>query len=326
MRLGNIYLITNKINQKKYVGQTARDIDKRFDEHCSEKRGHSRLHNAIQKYGWQNFEISLIEQIPIEQMDEREQYWIKKLDTRNPEVGYNIAPGGKQNFNPYNKVEVLENGLIFDSKEEMGRMISQITSWSKGYITDSITECLTNNKTFLGYHLFIKPPETVPSDDDVLIDWIKTLNIKHQGKHVYCKELDLEFDTIAQAAKYLIDNNLYLTKSKTPIQSVTTSISKNIRGVSTGIQGTNGKLHFQEVPGVTTKQKGFPEKEKLFKRKKVYCSELNKTFESIIEAANYFIDNKIWTRITLKTAKIRISDVVRGAFPDYKGYTFREVE
>ena len=85
-------------------------------------------------------------------------------------------------------------------------------------------------------------------------------------------------------------------------------------------------MHFQEVPGVTTKQKGFPEKEKLFKRKKVYCSELNKTFESIIEAANYFIDNKIWTRITLKTAKIRISDVVRGAFPDYKGYTFREVE
>lgn len=259
-------------------------------------------------------------------MDEREQYWIKKLDTRNPKVGYNIAPGGKQNFNPYNKVEVLENGLIFDSKEEMGRMISQITSWSKGYITDSITECLTNNKTFLGYHLFIKPPETIPSDDDVLIDWIKTLNIKHQGKHVYCKELDLEFDTIAQAAKYLIDNNLYLTKSKTPIQSVTTSISKNIRDVSTGIQGTNGKLHFQEVPGVTTKQKGFLEKEKLFKRKKIYCSELNKTFESIIETANYFIDNKIWTKITLKTAKIRISDVVRGAFPDYKGYTFREVE
>ena len=325
MRLGNIYLITNKINQKKYVGQTARDIDKRFDEHCSEKRGHSRLHNAIQKYGWQNFEISLIEQIPIEEMDEREQYWIKKLNTRNPEVGYNIAPGGKQSFNPYNKVEVLENGLIFDSKEDMGRLISQTTSWSIRYITDTIKDCLNENKTFLGYHLVLKPPETIPSDDDVLIDWIKTLNIKYQGKHVYCKELDLEFETIAQAAKYLIDNNLYVTTSKTPIQSVTTSISQNIRGVTNSIKGTQGELHFLQAPG-TTKQQGFLETKKIFQKKKIYCAELNKTFESINEAANYFIDNKIWTKIVVKTARLRISDVVRGAFPDYKGYTFREVE
>ena len=41
-----------------------------------------------------------------------------------------------------------------------------------------------------------------------------------------------------------------------------------------------------------------------------------------MDAAKYFIDNKIWTGIKLKTAKLRVSDVVRGVFPNYKGYTF----
>ena len=46
---------------------------------------------------------------------------------------------------------------------------------------------------------------------------------------------------------------------------------------------------------------------------------------SQIEMAKYFLDNKIWTGIKLKTAKMRISDVVNGNFPDYKGYTFQKV-
>lgn len=326
MRKGFIYLITNKLNQKKYVGQTARDIYTRFDEHCTEKRGHSKLHNAIQKYGWLNFKVEPLEEVPLDQLDEREQYWIKKLDTRNPEIGYNIASGGKLNFNPYNKVKIVENGLVFDSQEEMGRMIHETTSWSKRFIVDSIRRSLKDNKPFLNYHLVIESPETIPSDDDVLLDWIKTLNIKHQGKHVYCEELNLEFDTIAQAAQYLIENNLYITQSKTPIQSVLTSISKNIHGKTEYIKGTEGVLHFQEVPGATTKQSGCTDKNKIFQKKVVYCPELDKTFNSIDEAAKYFIDNEIWVNIKLKTAKLRISDIVRGAFQAYKGYSFKEVK
>ena len=75
------------------------------------------------------------------------------------------------------------------------------------------------------------------------------------------------------------------------------------------------------MPG-TTKNKGA---EKVAVAMKIYCPELDMSFDSQVEAANYMVNNKIWT-VTLKTAKLRISDVVRGIFPDYKGYTFKKVE
>lgn len=320
VRLGSIYVITDNTNGKQYVGQTSRDVDTRFLEHCTEKRGHSKLHEAIQEKGWKNFSVKTIEEVPLDKLDERERFWIKELNTQKD--GYNITAGGKLcQRNDWEKVQVVENGLIFDSKEDMARMISSLTSWSTRYLSTTLKRVVNNsNKDFLGYHLITLPPETVYSDYDELEDWIKTLNIRYQGKHIYCYELDKEFDTIAQAAQYLLDNSLCKTTSKTPLQSLVTSIGLNIRGKTSKIKGVNQDFTFEKVPG-TTKQKGNENFDKI----KIYCPELDMTFESQVEAANYFLDNHIWTGIVLKTAKLRISDVVRGAFPDYRGYTFKKV-
>ena len=50
-----IYIITNDVNGKQYVGKTNRNIDKRFREHISDskkKRCEKRpLYNAMNKYG-----------------------------------------------------------------------------------------------------------------------------------------------------------------------------------------------------------------------------------------------------------------------------------
>lgn len=77
-------------------------------------------------------------------------------------------------------------------------------------------------------------------------------------------------------------------------------------------------MTFYRAPG-TTKQPG---NEHPYQKTKIYCPEINKHFESQSNAAEYFIQNKIWTGIKLKTAKCRISDIVNDVFPDYKGYTF----
>ena len=54
---GYIYLITNSVNGKQYVGQTKTTIEHRFKQHISKKKiSHcSALGGAIEKYGEENF-------------------------------------------------------------------------------------------------------------------------------------------------------------------------------------------------------------------------------------------------------------------------------
>lgn len=113
---------------------------------------------------------------------------------------------------------------------------------------------------------------------------------------------------------------MYKGTSKMPIQTIITSIGYNINGKSDKVDCLGG-LTFYRAPGTTKQTDG----KNPFCCKKIYCPELDKEFPSVVEAAKYFIDNKIWGGIKLKTAKLRISDVVRGVFPDYRKYTFQVV-
>ena len=317
-KIGYIYLITNKTNGMQYVGQTSRDIPTRFDEHCYDDRSNSKIHQAIKTEGISNFKVEELEKLPLEQLDERERYWITTLKTRTN--GYNVLPGGSSSMRPYNQIRIVENGFIIDSKEELAREMARVASWGFSTVKEKITQVIDTEKTFCDYHF-----ETCKAEVSELVDivdlenWIKTLNQRFQGKRVHCEELNLDFDTIGEAARYLLDNGLYNGDSKMPIQSIVSAIGQHLHG-KTEVVASVGGLHFCYLPG-TTKNKGA---EKVAVPMTIYCPELKKTFNSQIEAAQYMVDNKIWG-VTLKTAKLRISDVVRGIFPHYKGYTFQKV-
>ena len=62
--MGFIYKITNKINNKVYIGQTCRDLQTRWREHKSKANCeyNNHLYNAMTKYGAENFIIELIEE------------------------------------------------------------------------------------------------------------------------------------------------------------------------------------------------------------------------------------------------------------------------
>ena len=102
-----IYVITNDINGKQYVGKTNNSIEKRFKQHIHDagrRRCEKRpLYSAINKYGKEHFSIKLLEECDVENSGEREQYWIKKLNTYHN--GYNATYGGdgKTLFN-YKKI------------------------------------------------------------------------------------------------------------------------------------------------------------------------------------------------------------------------------
>lgn len=91
-----IYILENQINNKIYVGQT-NNILKRRREHKSRKNK-TPLYCAIQKYGFDNFKMFIIEKFDnISDVDNAEEFWIKFLQTQNRDIGYNLATGGKVN-------------------------------------------------------------------------------------------------------------------------------------------------------------------------------------------------------------------------------------
>lgn len=100
-KFGIIYKITNLVNDKVYVGQTSHSLDKRWSEHLRDiKRESSEsrtLCRAIRKYGPESFKKEIIETTELTNLNERERFWIKKLNSLsfNSGFGYNMTIGGE---------------------------------------------------------------------------------------------------------------------------------------------------------------------------------------------------------------------------------------
>lgn len=90
-RKPGIYLWTNKINGKSYVG-SAQDLTKRIKYYyCSSglinylSKSNSKIYSSLLKYGYNNFSLKILEYCELTSLTKREQYYLNLLD---PE--YNI--------------------------------------------------------------------------------------------------------------------------------------------------------------------------------------------------------------------------------------------
>ena len=108
-RVVEIYMLTCKDTNKRYIGQAVSHIlnhgryrpygrQGRFRCHTNEAYSSKRnqctyLNNAIRKYGKDSFDISLLEITSVTNADERESYHILHYDTLYPN-GYNLTSGG----------------------------------------------------------------------------------------------------------------------------------------------------------------------------------------------------------------------------------------
>lgn len=120
-----IYKIYNDINDKLYIGKTSQTIQARWEEHIytalyRRQQRNYKLYNAIRKYGVDNFHIEEIEECPIDIIDEREMYWINKLNTYLN--GYNMTEGGE--------------GTVFYSRDKI------LQYWNEGYNQIQIAELM----------------------------------------------------------------------------------------------------------------------------------------------------------------------------------------
>lgn len=102
IRVGCIYIIRNVLNNKVYIGQTSlKNPIKRWVEHYEESKNENNLlylYKSIRKYGIENFTFQILESnIPIENLDEKETFYIKIYNSSNENFGYNLTLGGQRN-------------------------------------------------------------------------------------------------------------------------------------------------------------------------------------------------------------------------------------
>ena len=87
---GYIYITTNLINNKKYIGKH------KCSYHDLNYFGSGKIiKEAINKYGKNNFKNEIIEWCDsLDKLNEREKYWIAYYNAKNDDLYYNISPGG----------------------------------------------------------------------------------------------------------------------------------------------------------------------------------------------------------------------------------------
>lgn len=97
-----VYIIKNTINDKVYIGQTYKNLNKRFKEHKRVAKGgkikykssFSAIHSAINLHKENNFYIELLEKFETkDKMNDGEIFYIEKYESFG-KMGYNMNKGG----------------------------------------------------------------------------------------------------------------------------------------------------------------------------------------------------------------------------------------
>lgn len=91
-----IYLRTNLVNGKQYVGQANDFKQREYDWKCLKNHYAGKLiYNARKKYGLENFKTEVLRECKTkDELNEWEKYYIKTLNTKVPN-GYNLTDGGE---------------------------------------------------------------------------------------------------------------------------------------------------------------------------------------------------------------------------------------
>lgn len=147
--MGVIYKTTNLINGKIYIGK--RILDKEKFLRSGYYGSGTLLKASISKYGLENFNREILEEVDNDNLSLREVFWIKELCSNDLEIGYNLTIGGnckygrkigkmsdetKQKLREATTKYIKENGHPFKDKSHTEETKELIRSKLKGISFD----------------------------------------------------------------------------------------------------------------------------------------------------------------------------------------------
>lgn len=164
-KICGIYCIECKIDNKKYIG-LSRDIVRRWKKHKQELRRNrhinKHLQNAWNKYGECNFDFYVLEECSSDILGEREIYYIKKYNTLDKNIGYNLTSGGDGASDvpmEHKMLSIIKQStpivkISIDGQYLCEYLNCRIAAEDIGGHTESIRECCNKSygyKTHKGY-------------------------------------------------------------------------------------------------------------------------------------------------------------------------------
>ena len=145
-----VYVHTNKINGKKYIGQTSRKPEARWGNNGNGYKNKTpHFYNAIEKWGWNNFDHKIVtSNLTHEEANQMEKDLIKLYNTTNRDYGYNHSKGGtggnNKSIRPIKKYDLDGNFIkYYESASEAAKDI--------GCDRSRITHCCKSRLTYKGF-------------------------------------------------------------------------------------------------------------------------------------------------------------------------------
>lgn len=231
-----IYLWTNLVNGKKYVGQT-----KCFYNRMSQyKLGHFNkyMSNAITKYGLSNFDISILERdIEVESLDEREQYWMDYYQSYNQNYGYNICQfassvrGYKHTAETRRKLSDIATARMQDPTERAKLQGENNGMYGKKH----------DDKWRKGHSEWLK--NKWATDEEYRKFWHERMS--GEKNYFYGKDFSGDRNGHAKSIRCVEKNKIYTTVKEAAKENNTSR--QNISHVLNGRQETAGGYHWEYV-------------------------------------------------------------------------------
>lgn len=204
-------MIENKINHKKYIGQSKR-IEKRWKEHiiyAAKNKRNSHLYNAFNKYGIENFTFSIIEQCNICELNKKEKYWIQYYNTYID--GYNETTGGDANY---------------EVSKETRKKLSIARNKNKKLISNITKRCWQNEN--YRKKVMINREKAQQNAKPVLLYESSNIN-------------PIEFSTIWQCCLYLLNDK----KIGKDIEQIRSNVRKHLKRNSKTFMGLNIQIRYK---------------------------------------------------------------------------------
>lgn len=144
--IGRLYIITNNVNNKVYIGKTYNTLKVRFDRHIeamSDSNSKNRpLYKDMRKYGYTNYKIELLGIFKQGELEDKENEYIMKYRDKGIPL-YNISNGydGSMLCDEYLE-DLILNLYLYDKKST--KDISKICKCS----VSLVNKILKNNYIF----------------------------------------------------------------------------------------------------------------------------------------------------------------------------------